>query len=70
VFEIGEIGWWRGRRWWLRGFTPMSQPERLAELQRIDGGDWSRAPLGEIEHDPDQRGGSLHRLRPRSQERR
>jgi hypothetical protein len=47
--EKGDIVRHQGRRHALRGFTPMSLPDRQAELDDVLTGEWVTVPFGQVE---------------------
>jgi hypothetical protein len=46
---VGDLVTWRGRTCVLRGFEPMSVPDRRAELEDAETGERLFAPVGELE---------------------
>jgi hypothetical protein len=47
--NIGDIVWWRGRRYRLLGFSRKSLPETEAQLEDAETGQWASAPVDEVE---------------------
>jgi len=47
--RIGDTVIFRGRPYVLRGFDPMSVPDRRAELEDSETGELIRAPVAELE---------------------
>ncbi len=47
--EKGDIVRHQGRRYCLRGFTPMSLPDRQAELEDVLTGEGVTVPLDQVE---------------------
>jgi hypothetical protein len=64
--EIGEIVWWQGRLFRVRGITPMSQADGIAEIEELETGEWWRAPIKELEPrpGPSRQGGVVYPFRP------
>ena len=48
--QIGDHVTIGGRRYVVRGFDPMSVPERRVELEDVETGECVRIPLEEVEH--------------------
>ncbi len=54
VMRIGESVIWRGRRYVVRGFEPMSVANPHADLEDATVGTTVHAPISELDHaDPD-----------------
>ena len=47
--EIGDLVIYRGRACYLRGFEPMSVPDRRVELEVAGSGEHLPAPLAHVE---------------------
>jgi hypothetical protein len=58
--EIGDLVTYRDRAYYLRGFEPMSVPNRRAHLEDAETGERISAPLEEVREgppeEPDNRG--------------
>jgi hypothetical protein len=52
AMKIGELVLHQGRRYYLRGFDPMSVPERQAFLEDAMTGEACMVPVSEIEPAP------------------
>ncbi len=51
--EIGELVTYQGRAYVLRGLDPMGVPDRQAELEDPESGEYISVPLAEVSpHDP------------------
>ena len=50
--EIGSLVTYRGRVYVLRGFDPMSVPDRRAVLEDANTGEVVQAPFAEVEGAP------------------
>jgi hypothetical protein len=47
--KIGDPVLYQGRRYYLRGFDPMSVPDRRAVLEDAETGEELRVPVAELE---------------------
>jgi hypothetical protein len=46
--DVGDLVIWKGRRYRLRGFDPMSVPDRNAYLEDEETGDPIAVPVAEV----------------------
>jgi hypothetical protein len=46
--DVGDLVIWQGRRYRLRGFDPMSVPDRNAHLEDEETGARVAAPVAEV----------------------
>ena len=57
--KIGDLVHYLGRRYYVRGFEPMSLPDRRALLEDAETGERFDAPVDELEPaDPDEQAGT------------
>jgi hypothetical protein len=46
--KIGDLVRYRGRPYWLRGFTPRGVSDQQAELEDVRTGEWITAPVDQV----------------------
>jgi hypothetical protein len=58
AMKIGDLVLYDGRPHHVRGFEPMSVPDRRVTLEDAETGEEVRVPIEELDGDPDEQAGT------------